>query len=364
MTVTNQDFTDDCFAAAHTGTADLQDMEDNFTILKMNFFGTSTPPNTVGGMWWFDTTANILKLRNEANDAWQSVWDFANNKPVITNLSNEITGAMIAAAAKDAAAGTASLRTLSTTATTACAGNDARLSDERTPANGSVTEAKLASSAVAQAKLKTSILSEVSTSTGLPVNCTLPGGEYGFYPQVKGNGAATICYTINSASYATIIGLTSSSDLTTIYAQQRYVTSSGEINWLFFLCDKTTKKIKASWICSDHPCFGNGGNPDTVQHPFPEYDARVDEIICINPSERDIETYKAEAVRTGKSPLQVINEQYQIDDDARAEWTNREISVGLPEGHGWQSMAGAEVESVKVAIRKPDGILLKALKRI
>jgi len=48
------------------------------------------------------------------------------------------------ALASDAAAGTASRRTLGTGATQACAGNDARLTDTRTPTDGSVTAAKLA----------------------------------------------------------------------------------------------------------------------------------------------------------------------------------------------------------------------------
>lgn len=46
---------------------------------------------------------------------------------------DEITDADIAAANKDGAAGTASLRTLGTGAAQACAGNDARLSNARTP---------------------------------------------------------------------------------------------------------------------------------------------------------------------------------------------------------------------------------------
>ena len=123
----SQDFTDDCFASTNTGTDDLQKIEDNFAALKSSFSGATAPSDLVAGMWWFDTTANILKLRNEANDAWQSVWDFANNKPVIANLSAEITDTMVAAANKDGAANVASMRTLGTTALTACAGNDARL---------------------------------------------------------------------------------------------------------------------------------------------------------------------------------------------------------------------------------------------
>ena len=123
----SQTYTADCYASGHTGATDLQAYEDNFAALKSAFSGTDEPSNTVAGMWWFDTTANILKLRNEANDAWQSVWDFANNKPVITNLSAEITDTMVATANKDGAAGTACMRTLGTAALTACAGNDARL---------------------------------------------------------------------------------------------------------------------------------------------------------------------------------------------------------------------------------------------
>lgn len=58
------------------------------------------------------------------------------------------------ALAIDAAAGTGSLRTLGTASTAACAGNDARLADTRTPATGSVVDASVnASAAIAKSKL-------------------------------------------------------------------------------------------------------------------------------------------------------------------------------------------------------------------
>jgi len=136
----SQDFTDDCYAGGHQATTDLENFEKNFAALKSCFSGASAPNNPVAGMWWLDTTNHLLKIRNEANDAWFSVWDMANNKPVISNLSNEITGAMISSTVKDAAASTASLRTLGTTSTSACAGNDYRLSNARA-CNGSGTSA-------------------------------------------------------------------------------------------------------------------------------------------------------------------------------------------------------------------------------
>ena len=132
----SQTYTDDCYAPGMQATVSLQAFENNFAALKSAFSGATTPSNLVAGMWWYDTTANILKLRNEANDAWQSVWDFANNKPVLAN----VVSADFAAAMKDAAAATASLRTLGSGAAQACAGNDSRLG---TIADGSITAAKL-----------------------------------------------------------------------------------------------------------------------------------------------------------------------------------------------------------------------------
>lgn len=67
--------------------------------------------------------------------------------------SESVTGAKVAPAIKDAAAGTASLRTLGSGATQATAGNDSRLSNERTPTNNSVTSSKLAEGSVTATKL-------------------------------------------------------------------------------------------------------------------------------------------------------------------------------------------------------------------
>lgn len=63
-----------------------------------------------------------------------------------------ITLAKMAAAAKDQAAGTASLRSLGSTSITAAAGNDSRLSDTRTPTDGSVSTAKIVDGAITAAK--------------------------------------------------------------------------------------------------------------------------------------------------------------------------------------------------------------------
>jgi hypothetical protein len=65
-----QTYVDDCYAAGHQATTDLQAFENNFAALKSAFSGTSAPSNIVAGMAWLDTTLSLLKTRNTANDAW------------------------------------------------------------------------------------------------------------------------------------------------------------------------------------------------------------------------------------------------------------------------------------------------------
>jgi hypothetical protein len=383
-----QTYTDNCFAPGNVGQTDLGHMEENFAALKSSFSGTTPPSNTVAGMLWLDTTANILKLRNEANNAWLSVWDIANNKPVITNLSAEITLAMMAAACIDAAAGTPSLRTLSTTATTACAGNDARLSDTRTPFDLSVTEGKLGASAVTQAKLKTSQASVNITKTAsygdslaISENCTLPGGEYGFYPQFKqvlsgdSTTAAMQAYFVYGFVGTTYLarvhlaqtGAADYGDATlTTYAQQRYVTSSGEVFWIFILRDKLTKQIVSMYQAPDHPCFGNGGKPLLVPHPFPDFNPEQHEIIVINPSDEDVFNMEDACIvedetKPDRDMLEVITEDYEIDEDLQTPWPKKEITVGLPRGLDWKRNTGETVIPVKKKIPKMDYITTRKL---
>ena len=93
-----QNFTDDCFDASHVGQTDLGNIENNFACLKSSFSGTSVPSNPVAGMLWYDTTNNLLKLRNAANNAWLEIYDFANDRTVL-KTSHLVDGVLSADAA-------------------------------------------------------------------------------------------------------------------------------------------------------------------------------------------------------------------------------------------------------------------------
>jgi len=150
-------------------------------------------------------------------------------------------------------------------------------------ADGVVTNAKMADGAIGQAELKTAI-GVVGGATS-QAHFTLPGGEYGFYPQVKvSSGAFTpsafILGPVNftSTSYITNItleGYWDGSGWTSTYAQQRYIQASPPYNlgngdiplFIYALVNNSTGKVAGTYIAEDPPWAYNGPkriNPNKV----------------------------------------------------------------------------------------------------
>jgi len=233
--------------------------------------------------------------------------------------------------------------------------------------------------AISQTKLKTS-QGSVSVTSTVGSNVTLPGGEYGFYPQVKGvySGApvpldAKIGIALSSTAYVTNIWLRDAGSGfpggTAVNAKQRYVTSSGEVFWVYYLRDKITKRVISTYAAPDHPCFGNGGNPEKMQHPFPDYDPAKHEIVVCNPTLSQLQAmegarYNDGSAHPSRSIADVIMRDYELDDATDAKWPTIPVTVGLPAGHDWTRMQdGTEVTPIKIAIPQPEGMLCKLLKK-
>ena len=238
------------------------------------------------------------------------------------------------------------------------------------------------SNSVGQSQLKTSY-GEVGGSMG---TYYLPGGEYGFYPQVAGTSTVPIYASISgfyelagggdeqrgvgSAAYVTTISLAcrEMALFYNAYAKQRYVTSSGEVFWIFFLRDKKTKAVIATWASPDHPCMGNGGKPLVISHPFPGYNPEKHEIIVVNPDESQLQELRSKMEEPDESLpdlslLQVIIEKYKIDEKGGSpDWPIKDVTVGLPPGVDWRRTPdGTLVTPIKKIIPKPEYIKTKAL---
>jgi hypothetical protein len=170
---------------------------------------------------------------------------------------------------------------------------------------GSVDSAQIVASAVTQGKLSTTT-GEVSHNTTSLTNKTLPGGEYGFYPQLKCDSGTTLAQAIiggalSNTSYVTNIALDRNSGTGFVYAQQRYVQASppydlgdGEIAlFIFLLLDTNTQEILGTYIAPEAPWHHNGPTiirPDeyvdgipyrNVKHIPPGLEADRDKVIII-----------------------------------------------------------------------------------
>jgi len=143
-----------------------------------------------------------------------------------------------------------------------------------------VVQDSIANDAVGQAELKSSA---GSVSTIAAANLTLPGGTYGFYPQIKMSGAVTLAWEAHIITgtdtgwtgYVTNINLEVPGGGSTIYAQQRYINASPPYNlgngdiplFIFAMINNSTGKIDATYIAEDPPWAYNGPkrvNPNKV----------------------------------------------------------------------------------------------------
>lgn len=82
-----------------TGANVRSDLNNNFSALFSNNSGSSAPSTTFAYMWWADTNANELKIRNGANDGWITVGDLTTaNLALATTASPTFTGNVTIAA--------------------------------------------------------------------------------------------------------------------------------------------------------------------------------------------------------------------------------------------------------------------------
>lgn len=152
---------------APNGPAQLQALAnalDNAAIDLTEGTLASRPAASLRGRWYYATDVGILY--RDSGSTWRSLVQMLGTDGLtashiaadaigtselgplaVTNAEVSASAAIAESKlslASDAAAGTASRRTLGTGATQAAAGNDARFTDQRVPTDGSVTLAKLA----------------------------------------------------------------------------------------------------------------------------------------------------------------------------------------------------------------------------
>lgn len=374
-----QDWTDDVYDKdAYSAHAIMSNVELMFATLKSTFSGTSAPSDMVAGMLWLDTTNHLLKIRNEANDAWLTLFDLANFGAFLDIISEKSSGVGVTidgVLLKDSQVKTDTIIEKTGEAGVTidgCLIKDGSAAQAATVDNNAINQAKMADSAIGQAELK-STTAEANVSVPASGNAvvTLPGGNYGLMGvHVKANDtrisfdnffrdSLSASYQIVQAEFAN----SDSSNPHTGYVQQRYVQASGEIFWYMAMRDKATKEILRQFCAPDHPCMMQNIPPEDYPHPWmDEFDPELHEIIAINPDAVEQENIRKLRATGNRTILEVIEQDYVIDDAVEPDWSTEPITIGLPPE--WEEkQIGEMITPIKKVIKKPKYIKTAKLKR-
>lgn len=147
---------------------------------------------------------------------------------------------------------------------------------------GGVGQSNITAGAVGQSQLKTAD-GTVSTINTTPINLILPGGGFGFYPQlneesVSGVMDATIAAALSNSAYETNIALTAQSGAT-VSARQYYVQASppydlgdGAIGQFVFAVLDASGMIESVYSAPEAPWHNNG--PTDIRADYYDADGR------------------------------------------------------------------------------------------
>ena len=154
-----------------------------------------------------------------------------------------VTDAEVATANKDGAAGTASMRTLGTGAAQAAAGNDARLSDTRTPTDNSVTNAKMADNAIGNAEMADAAINTAELVDNAVTRAKLATGIIDSATVAASEGSSSTSYTNLATSGPAVTLTTGTTALITLSAN--CVSAIGDYGYMGFAVSGATTRAAA-----------------------------------------------------------------------------------------------------------------------
>jgi len=84
------------------------DHNNSLSAIVSNNSGSSAPSTTYAYQWWYDTSTNILKIRNADNDAWINIGTFNQTNDTVVLVGTEATLPTITSISPDTIDNTAS----------------------------------------------------------------------------------------------------------------------------------------------------------------------------------------------------------------------------------------------------------------
>jgi hypothetical protein len=242
--------------------------------------------------------------------------------------------------------------------------------DRYTDAEAIAAVGDVADASITQAKLKTST-HEQSTNSDTWAEKRLTYADYGFNCRLSTSGEGHEGYfkrsddvhstTVSALSY---VGesVWLKSVFATIYVIYRYVTSSGEVFWVWLLRDKETGIITDADCCSDH-CGWGLEDPNDRPHPFNNYDPEKHEILLFNPTSAELTEILAKKTRR-RSVLQIILEDYVPEEVTKRSWPSIPVTFDI-EDDNWEEklFTGKEAKIRQAVIKQVPYVKMVGMKK-
>ena len=222
-----------------------------------------------------------------------------------------------------------------------------------------VTEAKLGAASVAQSKLKTST-HEQSTAATTWREKVLTYADYGFNCRVKVSAGVSLYFKRSDEANPTrptttsyvgeSVWIKSVGGGGTVYVIYRYVTSSGEVFWVWLLRDKESGKITDADCCSDH-CGWGLDDPNDRPHPFLNYDPEKHEILLFNPTPTELTEILAKKTKK-RSVLQIVLEDYEPEEATKRSWPSIPVTFDIEDDNWEEKLFTGKEATIRQAVIK------------
>ena len=221
----------------------------------------------------------------------------------------------------------------------------------------SATATAVPNASITQSKLKTTT-HEQSTAADTWTEKTLTYADYGFNCRIKKVGGFAVYFKRSDEANPILTTSTSYGGESvwlkavgsTAYVIYRYVTSSGEVFWVWLLRDKETGEITDADCCSDH-CGWGLDDPNDRPHPFLNYDPEKHEILLFNPTPTELTEILAKKTKK-RSVLQIVLEDYEPEEATKRSWPSIPVTFDIEDDNWEEKLFTGKEATIRQAVIK------------
>ena len=214
--------------------------------------------------------------------------------------------------------------------------------------DASITQSKLKTSTHEQSTTSTVWTGKMLTYADYGFNCRVKTGHASISASFKRSDNTNPTASISTSYVGELVWIKTAHVTYATYVIYRYVTSSGEVFWVWLLRDKESGKITDADCCSDH-CGWGLDDPNERPHPFTNYDPEKHEILLFNPTPDELTEILAKKTKK-RSVLQIVLEDYVPEETTKREWPKIPVTFDIEDDNWEEKLFTGKEATIKQAV--------------